>query len=199
MFLRRRRGEAIVSSRPGSEEGVMTKRWWAGLALVAVAVAIVAAGCDGGDDTTATTTTTTTASEGNTRLTADQWSAYQTSKETFVGARDTATEKLQTCNDSSVDEFNTCIGPSLDDVETAATDLGDTLAGFDGTVTGDCASALAVLEGYVKPYVNAVQTLQSAIDSGNAAEVSSAKTNLETLSTSGKDETESFEKACAAG
>jgi hypothetical protein len=54
-----------------------------------------------------------------------------------------------------------------------------------------------VLEGYVKPYVNAVQTLQSAIDSGNAAEVSSAKTNLQTLAASGQDETKAFEKACA--
>ena len=171
----------------------MAQRWRVGMALVATLVAI-GAGCGGGDDSASTTTTATT---GASRLTEDQWAAYQTSRDAFVKARDTAAEKLDTCSDASVNVFNACLGSSLDDVASAATALGDTLAGFDGTVSGDCASALGVLEGYVGPYVNAVQTLQDAIDSGNAAEVSSAKTNLETLSTSGKDETKAFETACA--
>jgi hypothetical protein len=173
----------------------MRKRWWAFVAL-ALVVAVVGAGCDGSDDSTATTATTT-AETGGSRLTDEQWSAYQSASETFVSARDTAEKKLETCNDASVPEFDACIGSSLDDVESAATELGDTLDGFDGTVTGACASSLAVLQGYVKPYVNAVQTLQDAISSGNAAEVSSAKTTLEQLSTSGQEETQDFEQACA--
>ncbi len=171
----------------------MSMRWLSGMALV-VALVAIGAGCGGGDDSSSTTTETATA--GASRLTADQWASYQTAKDAFVSARDTAVKKLDTCSDPSVNVFNACIGSSLDDVESAATALGETLAGFDGTVSGDCASALAVLEGYVAPYVNAVQTLQDATDSGNAAEVSSAKTNLETLSASGQDETRAFEKAC---
>jgi hypothetical protein len=169
----------------------MAKRFWASTALVAVLLA--ATGCGGGDDGGSTTTETGAADVS--RLTQEQWSAYMEAKTTFLSARAAAVAKLDACPDTSAAVFETCVGSTLDDLESAATALGDTLTGFEGSVTGACASSTAALATYAAPYARAVQVLQDAI--GNAAQIPSAKSSLQTLTQGGSEETQAFEEACA--
>jgi hypothetical protein len=170
----------------------MAKRSCASAMLVAVLIAL--AGCGGDGESSATTDT---AAGDDVRLTDAQWSEYESAKTSFVSARDAATTQLDQCPDTTADEFSTCIASTLDDLETAATGLGDFLSGLEGTVTGACASSAAALGSYTAPYANAVQVLQDAIDAGNAAEIPAAKSNLQTLTQGGTEETEAFEEACA--
>jgi hypothetical protein len=168
--------------------------------MAVLAALLAVAGCGGdGDGSSATTdsSATTETSGSDTRLTADQWSEYEAARDTFVSARDAATTKLEDCPSTSAEELTSCIGSTLDDLESAATALGDTLTGFEGSVTGECASATAALESYTAPYANAVQVLQDAIDAGNVAEIPAAKDSLETLTQGGRDEATAFEEACA--
>jgi hypothetical protein len=171
----------------------MAKTSWACTAVVAALLA--AAGCGGGDDEGSSTTET---SGGDiSRLTADQWAEYEAARDTFVTARDAATTKLEDCPSTSADELTSCIGSTLDDLESASTALGETLTGFEGTVTGDCASATSALESYTTPYANAVQVLQDAVAAGNVSEIPAAKDSLETLTQGGRDEVTAFDEACA--
>ncbi len=171
----------------------MAKRSWASTALAALLLA--AAGCGGGDDGGSTATETDAA--GTSRLTQEQWSEYEAAKATFLTARDAATAKLDKCPDTSADVFSTCVGATLDDLESASTALGDTLTGFEGSVTGECASSTTALEGYTTPYANAVQVLQDAIDAGSVSEIPAAKSTLQVLTQGGSEETQAFEEACA--
>jgi hypothetical protein len=171
----------------------MAKRSWASAVLVTLL--LVTAGC--GDDDGGGATTTDTAAGADSRLTQEQWSEYESAKATFLTARAAANAKLDSCPDTSAEVFSRCVGDTLDEVESAATALGDTLTGFEGSVTGECASSTAVLAGYTAPYANAVQMLQDAIDAGNASQIPSLKSTLQTLTVGGSEDTQAFEEACA--
>jgi hypothetical protein len=173
----------------------MAKRWVVGAVLAALLLAV--AGCGGGSDETTTTTTTTESGSGASRLTEEQWTEYQTERDAFVSARDAAAKKLQDCPTTSAKVLSTCIGSSLDDLQAAATTLGDTLTGFTTTVSGQCKDDTASLITYVTPYVNAIGTLQSAIDAGNVGAIPAAEETLQTLNQGGAQERKDFEKSCA--
>ena len=80
--------------------------------------------------------------------------------------------------------------------EAAGRALGATLAGFNATVSGACATSLAAYSNYTTPYLASVTSVQSAIDTENAAALTNASTNLEQTLSGGKDEKTSFEADC---
>lgn len=175
----------------------MAKRWVVGAVLAALLLAVAGCGGDDGGEASTTTATTETSTSGAARLTEAQWSEYQTQRDAFASARDTAEKKLEDCPSTSAKALSTCIGSSLDDLESAAKSLGDTLSGFAPTVSGQCQDDTAAFLTYVTPYVNAIQSLQSAIDAGNVSEVPAAEDTLQTLNTGGAQERKDFEKSCA--
>src|SRR5262245_56300544 len=143
----------------------MAKRWVVGAVVAALLLAVAGCGGDDGGEASTTTTTTETSSSGASRLTEEQWSQYQSDADAFVSARAAATKKLDDCPSTTAKILSTSIGSTLDDLESATKTLGETLSEFTSTVAGECQDATAEFITYVTPYVNAIQSLQSAIDS----------------------------------
>ena len=166
----------------------------ASLALVLIGIA---AGCGGSD--TETVATDTAASGGNARLTTEQWATYEPVAASFEAANSAALKKFDTCPRSGTGDttlFTTCLGGTLTTLESATRALGDTLAGFNGTVTGMCATSLAAYNTYTTPYLASISSMQSALDSENAAAFTSAYSNAQTAAKGGKEEKAAFETDC---
>ena len=169
------------------------------VAAAALLVVALAAGCGGsGSDTTATEVGSTAAA--NERLTAAQWDDYQAVAEPFSAANAAALKKFDTCPRSGTGDttvFATCLGDTLTTLEDATVALRDTLAGFNGTVTGACAESLDAYTNYATPYAASISSMQSAIDEGNVSAFTSAYSNAQTAAKGGKDERTAFEQDCA--
>ena len=93
--------------------------------------------------------------------------------------------------------FAKCLGDSLTTVEAATRELTSTLAGFNGTVSGTCATSLAAYNNYTTPYLASITSMQSAIDTENAAAFTNAYASFETVAKGGKEERTAFEADCA--
>lgn len=172
-----------------------------GIVLVAAMASVivgVAAGCGSSDSES--TATDTAASGGNERLTAEQWSDYQAVAEPFTAANAAVLKKFDSCPRSGTGDatvFAKCVGDTLTTLETATQELRTTLAGFNGTVTGMCATSLAAYTNYTTPYLASITSVQAAIDSENAAAFTSAYSNAQTAAKGGKEERAAFEADCA--
>lgn len=168
------------------------------MAALVAGIALVAAGC-GGDDTDGGGETTTV-SGANERLTSEQWSSYLEAGDAFREARVAAQTKLAACPASyteDLDVYEACIGESLDALVAAATELGDTLESFGGTVSGSCEASLNAFIGYVTPFVASVELFRQTVSDDNVAGVANAKASVETALEGGRAESENFERDCA--
>jgi len=164
----------------------------------AFVLAVLVAGCGGSDSET--TATDTSASVQNERLTSEQWTTYEAAAEPFKAANTEMLKKFDTCPRSGTGDttvFAKCLGDSLTTVEAATRELTSTLAGFNGTVSGTCATSLAAYTNYTTPYLASITSMQSAIDSENASAFTNAYSNAQTAAKGGKEERTAFETDCA--
>ncbi len=109
-------------------------------------------------------------------------------------------EKFDSCPRSGTGDttvFAKCLGDTLTTLEAATSELRTTLAGFNGTVTGTCATSLAAYTTYTTPYLASITSMQAAIDSENVAAFNSAYSNAQTAAKGGKEERTAFETDCA--
>lgn len=172
-----------------------------GIARVVAAasvLAVLAAGCGGSDS--GSTATDTSGSGQNERLTAEQWAAYEAAAAPFKAANTELLKKYNACPKSGTGDttvFAKCLGDSLTTVEAATRELTSTLAGFNGTVSGTCATSLDAYTNYTTPYLASITSMQSAIDTENAAAFTNAYASAETAATGGKAERTAFETDCA--
>ncbi len=158
----------------------------------------LAAGCGGSDSES--TATDTSSPVQNESLTAEQWSDYEAVAEPFTAANAEMLKKYAACPKSGTGDttvFAKCLGDSLTTVEAATRELTSTLAGFNGTVSGTCATSLAAYNNYTTPYLASVTSMQSAIDTENAAAFTNAYASFETVAEGGKEERGAFEANCA--
>jgi hypothetical protein len=162
----------------------------------ACVLAVVAAGCGGSDSESTTTATDTSASVQNERLTSEQWATYEAAAEPFKAANTEMLKKFDTCPRSGTGDttvFAKCLGDSLTTVQAATRELTTTLAGFNGTVSGTCATSLAAYTNYTTPYLASITSMQSAIDSENAAAFTNAYSSAQTAAKGGKEERAAYE------
>ena len=186
----------------------MSRRRFAPACAAAFAAVAVAAGC-GSDssssgDSVATTTetaqtqTTTAASE---RLTSAQWADYQSSRSALRKANSTASATLKKCSAIATQQkpaaVQACVGDTFTELTTAAGDSLSTLQGFEGTVSGSCATALDQLTSQVSLFQASAHQMQATIDSPTLAGYPAASQNLELALSAGQTEATSFEKECA--
>lgn len=176
----------------------MSKIGIARVVAAASVLAVLAAGCGGSDSES--TATDTSSSAQNARLTDEQWSDYEAVAEPFTAANTEMLKKFAACPKSGTGDttvFATCLGDSLTTVEAATRDLTSTLAGFNGTVSGTCATSLAAYNNYTTPYLASITSMQSAIETENAAAFNNAYSNAETVAKGGKEERTAFQTDCA--
>lgn len=167
------------------------------VAAMAFVLAGLAAGCGGSDSHS--TATDTTASGGNERLTAEQWATYEAAAEPFAAANAAVVKKFDSCPRSGTGDttvFAKCLGDTLTTLEAATREVGTTLAGLNGTVTGTCATSLAAYTTYTTPYLASITSMQEAIDSENAAAYTNSYSNAQTAAKGGKEERTAFETDC---
>lgn len=177
----------------------MRKNTVTGFVAVAFVVVGVAAGCGGSDSETDAAATDTASSAASPRLTVDQWAAYEAVATPFEAANQAMLKKFDSCPRSGTGDttvFAKCLGDTLQTAEAAGRGLGATLAGFNAIVSGPCATSLAAYSNYTTPYLASVTSVQSAIDTENAAALTNASTNLEQTLAGGKEEKTSFEADC---
>jgi hypothetical protein len=154
----------------------------------------IAAGCGSDEESGGTTTTATE----DVRLTQEQWTEYQTSRDAFVTANTTAKKRIDTCaNAQSAKVLQTCVGNVYGELADATRALGTTLEGFGSTVAGSCAVALGGFVNYAGPYAASADQIQGAADSGNLLDYQSAASDLGVTADAAKSEVEAFEKDCA--
>lgn len=168
------------------------------LAALAFVVMGLAAGC-GDSDSGSTTATDTSATGGNARLASDQWAAYEAVAEPFAAANAAMLKKFDTCPRSGTGDttvFSKCLGDTVAEVDAATRALGATLAGFNATVTGACATSLAAYSNYTTPYLASITSIQAAIDSENAAAFTNAYSNAQTAAKGGTEQRTAFESDC---
>jgi hypothetical protein len=149
--------------------------------------------------TTEPAQTVTTSTNG--RLTAAQWSAYTTSRAALRMANTAATATLKKCSSLAVQQkpaaVQACVGDVFTTLTTAAGNSLSTLQGFQGSVSGPCATALAKLTNQVSLFQASAHAMQVTIDSPTLAGYPSASQNLALALSSGKSEAATFEKDCA--
>ena len=90
-----------------------------------------------------------------------------------------------------------CVGTSLANLFAATVQLGRTLAGMAGTVSGNCGGALNDLIGYIIPYEASIKALQSLIKSGNTAGAPASVASIQTARSGGRDQAAAVSKSCA--
>jgi len=168
------------------------------IVAAAFALAVLAAGCGGSDS--GSTATETSSSAQNERLTTEQWATYEAAAEPFKAANAEMLKRYAACPRSGTGDttvFAKCLGDSLTTVEAATRELTSTLAGFNGTVSGTCATSLAAYNNYTTPYLASITSMQSAIDTENVAAFTNAYASAETVAKGGKEERAAFEANCA--
>lgn len=176
------------------------------IGLVAALVLAVASGCGGGDDgDDGSEGATTTAAAESVPLTEEQWAEYETSRKAFVSANTTATKTFDRCSDlaetqaedtQAQEAFQKCVGNVYGDLATATDQLGQTLVGFQSSVAGACAEALAGFLGYVQPYERTAQQIQQTVDEADLIAYTSAGQDLTTAADAARPEVQAFEQDC---
>ena len=157
----------------------------------------MAAGC--GDSGSSGETTAT--SGANERLTSAQWEEYQTSGAALKEANVAATATLKKCSATSGFQdsaaLQACVGDTFTTLANATEDTYTTVEGFQDTVSGACATALAALLNNLGTFRASAAQMQTTIDSATLAGYPAASQDLQVSLTSGKTEAETFEKDCA--
>ncbi len=175
---------------------------------VAASVGVVfTAGCGGssssdvGGSTTSTTGTIQTTATQNQRLTSAQWADYESSRAALRKANAAATATLKKCSPIAVHQNQgavaACVGDTFTALTTAAGNSLTTLRGFESTVSGPCATALAQLINQVGTFQASASQMQTTIDSPTVAGYPAASQDLELALSSGRAEAQTFEKECA--
>jgi hypothetical protein len=186
----------------------MSRRRYGPACAAAFAAVAVAAGCGGSDssssgDSVAATTeaTQTSTTAANERLTSTQWAAYQSSRSALRKANSAASATLKKCSAIATQQktaaVQACVGDTFTELTTAAGNSLSTLQGFQGTVSGSCASALDQLTGQVGLFQASAHQMQVTIDSPTLAGYPAASQSLELALSAGQSEATSFEKECA--
>jgi hypothetical protein len=171
----------------------------------------LASGCGGGnsssssESTAAATTEATTNGTANARLTKEQWASAEESRTAFREALANATATSTKClhGAKSAEDFQNisatqaCVGDVFTQLQRAAGDSLAVLQGFDGTVSGTCATALSALINSVGLYQASAAEMQRTIDSPTLAGYPAASQDLEAAFTSGQGDVATFEKECA--
>jgi hypothetical protein len=154
-----------------------------------------------GGSTTSTTGTTQTAATQNQRLTSAQWTEYEASRAALRQANVVATATLKKCSPIAVHQNQgavaACVGNTFTELTTAAGNSLSTLRGFQNTVSGPCATALAQLINQVGTFQASASQMQATINSPTVAGYPAASQDLELALNSGKAEAQTFEKDCA--
>lgn len=170
------------------------------LVLVAAAsLLLLATGCGSdSDEGSATDVTETETTAGSERLTEEQWSEYEAVAAPLEEAGKEAQKTLDVCvtQADSQEQLQTCAGDSFTQLADATGAMATTLEGFEGTVSGACADALAGLLNYARPLQATAQEMQTVIDEGNLAAYPGISSNLEVAVTGGKEEKDAFEEDC---
>jgi hypothetical protein len=173
---------------------------WVGVAVV-VGIAITAGCGDSGSSGTGETVATTTGASGNERLTSAQWTEYETSRAALRKANAAAQATFKKCPATTTfgnsAEMQNCVGDTFTELATAADKSLETLKGFQGTVSGSCASALEDLTNYVGTFRNSATQMQNTIDSADQPSYAASSQDLETTLTAGKSEAQAFEQECS--
>jgi hypothetical protein len=134
-------------------------------------------------------------------LTTAQWSEYQTSRAALRTANTAANATLKKCSplasQQKTSAVKACVGDVFTELTTAAGDSLSTLQGFDGTVSGACATALAKLTNQVSLFQASAHQMQATIDSPSLEGYPAASQNLELALSAGKTEAATFDKECA--
>jgi hypothetical protein len=191
-------------------EPMSTRQSAVGGAVALILVAL-AAGCGGSSEGTGTTssatatTVTDTTGAANERLTDEQWASAQESRTAFRKALADANATSTKClhGAKSAEDFQNipatqkCVGDVFTELQKAAGDSLAVLQGFDGTVSGTCATALSALINSVGLYQASAAEMQRTIDSPTLAGYPAASQDLETALTSGQGDVATFEKECA--
>lgn len=172
--------------------------------VLAASLLLLATGCGSDSDEAGTTeaTQTTGTTGGNERLTTEQWSEYEAVRASFQQANTAAMAKLDTCGQSAdLTEQNTgqladCTGDVFTELADQTASLTTVLEGFEGTVSGACADALAELLNYTRPYQATVQQMQTVIDDNDLAAYPGVSSNLGVVAADGKQAVDSFEASC---
>lgn len=167
--------------------------------LVAASLLLLATGCGSDSDEGSTTATTETTEPGaNERLTEEQWADYEAVAAPLEDAAAEATTKLDVCGKATddADQLATCVGDSFTALADATGEYASALEGFQGTVTGECASALGELYTYALALQRSAEEMQQVIDEGDLAAYLGVSSNLEVAATGGKDEKTAFEESC---
>lgn len=177
------------------------------IGVAASVVVVVTAGCGGssssgsGESTASSTATTQTTAAQNQRLTSAQWSDYQSSRAALRKANAAATATLKKCSSIAVHQnraaVQACVGSTFADLTTAAGSSLATLRGFENTVSGPCADALAQLINQVGVFQASASQMQTTLDSPTVAGYPAASQNLELALKGGKAQAQTFDKECA--
>jgi hypothetical protein len=187
----------------------MSTRRSAVVGAAALVLVALAAGCGGSSSETTTsataTTTTDTTGAANERLTDEQWASAQESRSAFRKALANANATSTKClhGAKSAEDFQNipatqaCVGDVFTQLQKAAGDSLAVLQGFDGTVSGTCATALSALINSVGLYQASAAEMQRTIDSATLAGYPAASQDLEAAFTSGQGDVATFEKECA--
>jgi hypothetical protein len=171
------------------------------MGVVAVLVAGVATGCGGDGDEGSTTTEAVE----SVRLTDEQWSEYEAVRADFVSANTTATKRFDRCADlaetqaedtASQEAFQKCVGNVYGELATVTDQVGQTLVGFQPSVQGACAEALAAFLGYIQPYERTAQQIQQSVDDADLIAYNSAGQDLTTAADQARPQVEAFETDC---
>jgi hypothetical protein len=180
------------------------------LALLAVLLAGVA-GCGGSGSSDTTTSaapaTTSTPGGGGTagkpdHFTQAQWAQYQKDAAAFKQQNTATLTRVAACakpvtSGAHQKALAACVGDSLETLFTATTELGRTLAGFAGTVSGQCESSLNDLIGYVVPYQASIKALENDVAQNNPTTTYASVANLQTARTGGQAKAKAVEQNCA--
>jgi hypothetical protein len=177
----------------------------------ALAVIALAAGCGGSSSsdssasTAAATTQAATTGAANERLTKEEWTSAEESRAAFrkalANANATSTKCLHGAKSAedfqNISATQACVGDVFTQLQKAAGDSLDVLQGFDGTVSGTCATALSALINSVGLYQASAAEMQRTIDSPTLAGYPAASQDLETAFATGQGDVATFEKECA--
>jgi hypothetical protein len=172
------------------------------LGLLAFASVLLLTSCGGSSTSGSTTTTATTAATGGgARLTASQWTTYETAVASAQTVNQKAIKTFTACrrlidSQASAEKVKSCLGDSTDQVVTEGKALMATLATLAGTTGGACETANAHLTGNIKLYVASVQTLGNAVDQGTIPGASTAINSALTALTRSRAAGAAFEQAC---
>jgi hypothetical protein len=176
----------------------------AGIAICALAAAAALAGCGGSssnsEPSTSTTPTSTSGSGSHSRLSASEWGTYETANKNFVKVTNTSIATFQKCGaaagrTTNADAYAKCMGDTTTKAIAATQSLGETLHGFQPSVSGDCRTALNDYVGQLTHWKAILTSVDSAVKSaspGSSGTAANARAQYPQV----QDAAKTFSKDC---